>query len=78
MDYKDDSVLQQIAVRGSGDFALRGLLWNPGEKEFISRDLNAAMNIRRNLLFRPAILNRRLATAKLVQSIVKRIKPRWT
>ena len=78
VDYKDDSVLQQIAVRGSGDFALRGLLWNPGEKEFISRDLNAAMNIRRNLLFRPAILNRRLATAKLVQSIVKRIKPRWT
>ena len=78
VDYKDDSVLQQIAVKGSNGFALRGLLWNAGEKEFVSRDLNAAMNIRRYLLFRPAILNQRLATAKLVQSIVKRIKPRWT
>ena len=36
VDYKDDSLLQQIAVKGSNDFALRGLLWNAGEKEFIS------------------------------------------
>jgi transposase len=42
----------------------------------VSRDLNAALNIRRNLIERPAILNPSLAQGALVQRIAKRIKPR--
>ena len=77
VDYQDDSVLQNIAViKGQSKFALRGLLWNVYRKEFVSRDLNAALNIRRYLLHRPAILDRRLATCKLKQKIVKRIQKR--
>ena len=44
--------------------------------EFVSRDLNGAMNIRRYLLHRPAILNRQLAQGKLEQRVAKRILPR--
>jgi hypothetical protein len=76
VDYQDDSVLQNIAVVSQPKFALRGVLWNVARGEFVSRDLNAALNIRRYLLHRPAILNRRLATGKLQQRIVKRIQPR--
>ena len=76
VDYRDDSVLQNIAVVCQPKFALRGVLWNVEHGEFVSRDLNAALNIRRYLLHRPAILNRRLATGKLEQRIVKRIQPR--
>jgi hypothetical protein len=76
VDYQDDSVLQNIAVVSQPKFALRGVLWNVARGEFVSRDLNAALNIRRYLLHRPAILNRRLATGKLQQQIVKRIQPR--
>ena len=76
VDYQDDSVLQNIAVVSQPKFALRGVLWNVARGEFVSRDLNAAMNIRRYLLHRPAILDRRLATNKLQQQIVKRIQPR--
>jgi hypothetical protein len=76
VDYQDDSVLQKIAVVSQPKYALRGVLWNVRREEFISRDLNAAMNILRYLLHRPAILNMRLATSKLKQRIVKRIQPR--
>jgi hypothetical protein len=76
VDYQDDSVLQNIAVRGKQGFALRGVLWNVQRQVFVSRDLNAAMNIRRYLLHRPVILNRRLATGKLEQRIVKHVHPR--
>jgi hypothetical protein len=76
VDNQDDSVLQNIAVTSHPKFSLRGVLWNVRREEFVSRDLNAALNIRRYLLDRPAILNRRLAKNKLVQRIVKRIQPR--
>ena len=76
VDYKDDSILQNIAVTSKPKFALRGVLWNVRREEFVSRDLNAALNIRRYLLHRPAILNRRLAENKLEQRVVKRIQPR--
>ena len=75
VDYLDDTVLQLVAVKKTR-FSLRGVLYNVARKEFVSRDLNGAMNIRRYLLHQPDILNRRLATEKLVQRIVKRIKPR--
>ena len=76
VDYRDDSTLQNVAVTTSPRFALRGVLWNVRLREFVSRDLNAALNIRRNVLVRPAVLIRRNATGRLVQRIVKRIKPR--
>ena len=89
VDYRDDSVLQFVSVNSfsprSSSYnrlqrekqdSLRGLLWNVVRGEFVSRDLNAALNIRRNLLHRPAIMNRSRAKEKLQQCVVKRIRPR--
>jgi hypothetical protein len=76
VDCYDDSTLQHVAVKTTPRRALRGVLWNVLRREFVSRDLNAALNIRRFLISRPPILRRELATGKLVQKIVKRIKPR--
>ena len=76
VDCQDDTVLMNIAVSSKPKTALRGLLWNVQRGEFVSRDLNAALNIQRYLLHRPAILNRQLAEGKLEQRIVKLIQPR--
>ena len=76
VDYRDDSTLQNVAVTTSPRFALRGVLWNVELREFVSRDLNAALNIRRNVLLRPRLLIRHNASGRLEQRIVKRIKPR--
>jgi transposase len=52
-------------------------LFNPAEQRFVSRDLNAALNIRRiHLGLAPVILSRRAADGRLEQSIVKRLKDR--
>ncbi len=67
---------QLIAVKTAPRFSLRSVLFNVVRKKFVSRDLNGAMNIRCNLLYRPDILNRSLAREKLVQHIVRVIKPR--
>ena len=67
--------LQKVAVKGSR-YALRGTLWSVFLRRFVSRDLNAALNIRRQLIDRPVILDRTQATGRLDQRIVKRIKPR--
>ena len=76
VDCQDDSVLQLIATR-SQRFALRGLLYNPEQKKFVSRDLNAALNIRRILIApRPIILCRGGVMARLEQHIVKRLRDR--
>ena len=75
--YYDNNVLQLISVRLPGPFrSLRGSLWSVEQTEFVSRDLNAALNIRRNLLEHPDILNPSLAVAKLEQRVAKRINPR--
>ena len=80
VDYQDNSVLQHVAIKRQlgrpGGAALRGLLWNVAREEFASRDLNAALNIRRYLLNRPAIMDRRRATGALQQTICKRIRQR--
>ena len=75
VDVVNNTTLQKVAVIGS-KYALRGVLWSVSRERFVSRDLNAALNIRRNLLERPDILNRSLATGTLVQRVAKRIKPR--
>ena len=75
VDFVNNTTLQKVAVVSSR-YALRGVLWSVSRERFVSRDLNAALNIRRNLLERPAILNRSLATGALVQKVAKRIKPR--
>ena len=75
----NDSVLQLIASKAKGpgrNHAFRGILWDVPAKSIVSRDLNAALNIRRMLLHAPNILRRELATSKLTQRIVKRINPR--
>lgn len=83
VDYLTDTTLQQVAIRGRttttprrGSQALRGVVWSVARCKFVSRDLNAAMNIRRRLIIRPLILMRHLANGPLQQRIVKRIKPR--
>jgi len=78
VDASDDSILQLVATRDKPRYGLRGVLWNTKTKKFVSRDLNAALNIRRNLLHRPAILQPENAKAKLLQKIKKRIKQRNT
>jgi len=79
IDYRNDRLLHLVAVsqdrtRQPKEKGLRGILWDG--VRFISRDLNAAMNIRRQLIDRPSILNRRNATGRLVQHVRKRIRPR--
>jgi len=77
VDYHDDSVLQLMATRAKPRFGLRGLLFNPTAQRFVSRDLNAALNIRRiHQGLAPVILSRRAADGRLEQSIVKRLKDR--
>ena len=76
VDYRNNSTLQKVAVKTSPKYALRGVLWNVRMQEFVSRDLNAALNIRRNVLSRPAILVRQNAREQLMQRVVKLIKPR--
>jgi hypothetical protein len=61
VDCYDDSTLQRVAVKTTPRIALRGVLWNVLRREFVSRDLNAALNIRRFLISRPPILRRELA-----------------
>jgi len=75
VDVVNNTTLQKVAVIGSNE-ALRGVLWSVSRRRFVSRDLNAALNIRRNLIERPAILDRKLATGRLNQRIVKRIRSR--
>ena len=72
----DNSVLQLVAQKDRPRRALRGVLWSVTKQRFVSRDLNAALNIRRCLLNRPDILKRNTATGKLEQAIVKRVKDR--
>ncbi|GAX84515.1 hypothetical protein CEUSTIGMA_g11935.t1 [Chlamydomonas eustigma] len=73
---RDDSTLQLL--RGSDRrFSLRGLLYNPDLNKFVSRDLNAALNIRRCLVGpKPAILCREGVTQRLEQHIVKVLRRR--
>lgn len=74
---RDDSVLQLVATKSCPSRALRGLLINPTLHKFVSRDRNAALNIRR-LLFgpRPIILCRGGVMPRLEQAIVMRVKSR--
>jgi hypothetical protein len=72
----DDSVLQLVARKDRPMRAFRGVLWSVTTRRFVSRDRNAALNIRRCLFNRPDILKQNLATGKLVQAIVKRVKTR--
>jgi hypothetical protein len=58
-----------MATRAKPRFGLRGLLFNPAEQRFVSRYLNAALNIRRNHLG----LRRSCADGRLEYSIVKRL-----
>ena len=74
--YRDDSVLQLVSSRTRPGVALRGLLFNPQLQMFVSRDNNAALNIRRILIdaTRPDMLNRNGGgIRRLQQAIVKRI-----
>jgi len=72
VDYRDDSVLQKIVMRDGRGFPLRGLLVNTEQDDFVSRDLNAALNIRRCLIDpRPAILRRKGVVQPLQQAVVK-------
>lgn len=72
VDYRDDSVLQKIALRDSRGFPLRGLLFNTERDDFVSRDLNAALNIRRCLVGpRPQILRWEGVEQPLQQAVVK-------
>ena len=74
---QDDSVLQLLGTHSQARFALRGLLFNPDLAKFVSRDLNAALNIRRILLGpRPIILCRQGVVDRLEQHIVKRLRSR--
>lgn len=79
----DDTVLQQVATRSAPRTALRGLLINVVSGKWISRDLNAALNIRRLLVRqgrgegRPDMLQRGGGgMERLEQRIVCRIKHR--
>ena len=73
----DDSVLELVATMSRRRVALRGLLFNPSLHKFVSRDLNAALNIRRILLGpRPDILCRQGVFQRLEQEIVIRIRCR--
>jgi hypothetical protein len=71
----NDELLHLVAVKGA-QHALRGVLWSTEHRRFVSRDLNAAINIRRKLLDRPAILDPKNADGPLKQKIRKRINPR--
>ena len=74
---QDDSVLELIATMSRPGVALRGLLFNPSMRKFVSRDLNAALNMRRILLGpRPVILCRQGVFQRLEQEIVIRIRGR--
>ena len=78
VSFYNDSVLQKIrVVRSEGGRSLRGLLWDVERAAFVSRDLNAALNIRRCCIAaRPEILDPSLADGPLQQVIVKTIKCR--
>jgi hypothetical protein len=71
----NDELLHKVAVKGA-HHALRGVLWSVTRRRFVSRDLNAAINIRRKLVDQPAILNPKNANGPLKQRIRKRINPR--
>ena len=74
---QDDSVLELVATMSRPRVGLRGLLFNPSLHQFVSRDLNAALNIRRILLGpRPLILCRQGVFPRLEQEIVIRIRGR--
>ena len=73
----DDSVLELISTMSRPGVALRGLLFNPSLHKFVSRDLNAALNIRKILIGpRPAILCRQGVVQRLEQEIAIRIRSR--
>ena len=75
--HADDSVLELLATRSQPRRGLRGLLFNPDLGKFVSRDLNAALNIRRILIGpRPIILCRQGVMQRLEQHIVKRLRDR--
>jgi len=75
VDVVNNTTLQKVAVIGSRE-SLRGVLWSVSRQRFVSRDLNAALNIRRKLIERPAILDQKLASGRLNQRIAKRIRSR--
>ena len=77
VDYRDNSVLQLLSTKTSPRFALRGVLYNTTLDEFVSRDLNAALNMRRSLIGpRPTILCREGVVQALEQKIMKRLRSR--
>lgn len=72
--YIDHSVLQFVATLSSPRMSLRGLLYNPTLRRFVSRDLNAAMNIRSLLIGpRPVIFCRQSGTGGTVQALQQEI-----
>lgn len=77
VDCNDDNVLQLLSTMSIARYSLRGLLYNTQQNRFVSRDLNAALNIRRTLIGpRPQMLCRQGVIQRLEQRIVKRIKAR--
>jgi hypothetical protein len=76
--YKDDSILEYIGTRRKPSHGVRGLLWcgSTNNNQFVHRDLNAALNIRRCLTspIRPLSLTRRTGLRKLSKRIGKIVK----
>jgi hypothetical protein len=76
--YKDDSILEYIGTRKRPSHAVRGLLWcgSTNNNQFVHRDLNAALNIRRCITssIRPLSLTRRPGLRKLSKRIGKIVK----
>lgn len=77
VDCNDNNLLQLLSTMSRTRYALRGLLYNTQQDRFVSRDLNAALNIRRALIGpKPQMLCRQGVVQRLEQRIVKRIKAR--
>ena len=78
--YEDDSILQKVRFNDAKrkDYWLRGLLWcsSPNKSKFVSRDLNAALNILRCAInpIRPLILQRNENNQKIKDVLGKIIK----
>lgn len=76
--YKDDSILEYIGTRKKPSYGVRGLLWcgSTNNNQFVHRDLNAALNIRRCITssIRPLSLTRRPGLRKLSKRIGKIVK----
>lgn len=76
IDYMSDQLLHLVKVNGDAR-SLRGLLWSVERQCFVSRDLNAALNIRWCCIAkRPSVMTRSPDKTKLQQNVEKRIKRR--